>query len=164
MPADAHSIPDEILYQLVIKPQSVDALFDTLYERPSELNRQHFMTINSHLDQQVRPGQMVIITPPDAQQCTPFEAYIMDVARRIDQKLAAQFEEEAQVMAEYYGLLANVATYSGAGYGVAVNYFKQHVNQVAHILNSIEKLYVDTYNRRRFSTQEFFRMRKLLFG
>ncbi len=163
MPAEARSIPGEILYHFVIKPQSVDELFNTLYERPSELSKQHFMAINSHLDQQVRPGQMVIVTPPDAQQCTPFEANLMDAARRIDQQLAAQSEEEAQVVAEYYGLLANVATYSGAGYGVAVNYFKQHKNQVEHVLNGIEKLYVDTYNRRKFSSEGFYRMRKLLF-
>ena len=163
MPAEARSIPGEILYHFVIKPQSVDELFNTLYERPSELSKQHFIAINSHLDQQVRPGQMVIITPPDAQQCTPFEANLMDAARRIDQQLAAQSEEEAKVMAEYYGLLANVATYSGAGYGVAVNYFKQHKNQVEHILNSIEKLYVDTYNRRKLSTEAFYRMRRNLF-
>ncbi|NOZ55142.1 MAG: hypothetical protein GXP08_18725 [Gammaproteobacteria bacterium] len=81
MPSTAQSIPSEILYHFVIKHQPVDALFDTLYDHPSELTKQHFMTINSHLEHQVRPGQMVIITPPDAQQCTAFEADLMDVAR-----------------------------------------------------------------------------------
>ncbi|NOX43617.1 MAG: hypothetical protein GXP19_07785 [Gammaproteobacteria bacterium] len=44
----------------------------------------------------------------------------MEAARRVDQQLAAQSEEEARVMAEYYGLLANVASYSGVGYGIAI--------------------------------------------
>lgn len=63
-----------------------------------------------------------------------------------------------------YALLANIASYSGAGYGIAVNYFKQHKIQVEQILNSIEKLHVNTYNRYgRFNTKEFFQQRKRLF-
>ena len=163
MSAEARRIPDEILYHFVIKHQSVDELFNTLYEHPSELTKQHFMHVNNHLEQRVRPGQMVVITPPDAQQCTPFEADLMETARLVDRQLAAQSAEDAKVMAEYYGLLANVANYSGAGYGVAVNYFKQHKSQVEQILNSIEKLYIETYSHRKFSTEEFFRMRRNLF-
>ena len=163
MAAEARRIPDEILYHFVIKHQSVDELFNTLYEHPGELTKQHFMHVNSHLEQRVRPGQMVIITPPDARQCTPFESDLMEAARLVDQQLAAQSAEDAKVMAEYYGLLANVANYSGAGYGVAVNYFKQHKSRVEKILNSIEKLYIETYNHRKFSSEEFFRMRRNLF-
>ncbi len=67
MSAQARSLPGEILYQFVTKSQSIDELFNTLYEHPSELNKQHFMATNEHLGKQVRPGQMVIITPPNAQ-------------------------------------------------------------------------------------------------
>ncbi len=163
MPAEARRIPDEILYDFVNKHQSVDELFYHLYDRPSEMTKQHFMTVNSHLNQQVRPGQMVIITPPNAQQCTALEADFREAARRIDRQLEAQSEQEAKVMAEYYGLLSNVANYSGAGYGIAVNYFKQHKTQVEHLLNEIEKLHVKTYRRYgKFNTDDFFRHRKLL--
>ena len=164
MPAQASSLPDEILYHFVTKPQAVDELFNSLYERPSELTKQHFMAINAHLDQQVRPGQMVIITPPNAQQCTAFEADLTEVARRIDRQLETLSEEQANVVAENYGLLTNVATYSGAGYGIAVNYFKNHKSQVEYILNEIEKLHVKTYNRYgKFNTNTFFGHRKRLF-
>jgi len=68
------------------------------------------------------------------------------------------------VVAEYYELLANVSAYSGAGYGVAVNYFKKHIGQVEHILNEIEKLHVKTYNRTgKFNSKAFFGHRKLMF-
>ncbi|NOZ55141.1 MAG: hypothetical protein GXP08_18720 [Gammaproteobacteria bacterium] len=67
-------------------------------------------------------------------------------------------------MAEYYSLLANVANYSGIGYGVAMNYFKQHKTQLEHILNQIRKLHIDTYNKSgAFNTNDFFTHRKRLF-
>ncbi len=165
MTAKASSIPDEILFHFVTKPQSIDALFNSLYDQPDEFTRQHFMTVNSHLEQNARPGQMVILTPPNADQCTLFEADLMEAARRIDRQLAAQSEAEAKAMVEQYSLLSNVAAYSGAGYGVAMNYFKQHKTQVEHILREIKKLHVKTYNRYgKFNTKEFFRHRKLLFN
>ncbi len=122
------------------------------------------MATNTHLGQQVRPGQMVIITPPDAQQCTAFEADLTEIARRINQQLEAQSEEQAKLAAENYALLSNVASYSGAGYGVAVNYFSNHKKQVEYILNEIEKLHVRTYNRTgKFNSSTFFNHRKRLF-
>jgi len=163
MSRTAKNIPDEILYHFVIKHQSVDALFSTLYDRPNELTKQHFIAVNNHLVKQVRPGQLVIITPPNAQQCTPFEADLQEAARHIDRQLAAQSAEEAIIMSKYYGLLANIANYSGAGYGVAVNYFRQHKTQVEHLLKAIEKLHVDTYRLQKFSTDSFYRMRRNLF-
>ncbi len=164
MPAIASSIPGEAFYHIVTKHQSVEELLNRLYEHPTEITKQHFMAINNHLVKQVRPGQMVIITPPSAQQCTEIETALSEVARRIDQQLTLQAEAEAKVVAQHYDLLANVANYSGMGYGLAINYFKEHKSQVEHILTEIEKLYVKNYNRYgRLNTDEFFRHRKLLF-
>lgn len=164
MVAEAYSIPNEALFHFVIKHQSTDQLFNSLYDHPSEKIKRHFMEVNSHLGKQVRPGQMIILTPPDTQQCTPLEGELMEAARRVDRQLEALSEEEAKVISEHYALLANVANYSSAGYGIAMNYFKVHKDHVEHILKSIEKLYIETYNHRKFSTEEFFRMRKNLFN
>ena len=165
MSSNAHSIPGEVFYDFVTQPQSVEQLFKSIYERPSEATRKHFMSVNSHLGQQVRPGQMVIITPANAQQCTAYEADMLDAARVVDKNLASLTAAEAKVMAEHYAWLANVADYSEAGYGVAVNYFKQHKNQVGPILKKIETLYVNTHNRSgRYNTKEFFQQRQLLFN
>jgi hypothetical protein len=164
MTAEAKNIPEEIFFHFAIKRQSVDALFNSLYDKPTEITKQHFLTVNAHLDQQVRPGQMVIVTPPNAQQCSIYEADLSEAARRIDQKLDAQSEEDARVMAEYYDLLANAASYSGIGYGIAANYFKQHKNQVEQILKQIERLYVSNYNKYgRYNNEAFFQQRRRLF-
>ena len=164
MTATARAIPKEVFFDFVIQPQSIEQLFKRLYQHPSDSTRQHFMTVNSHLGQQVRAGQMVIITPPNAQQCSAHETDLIDAARLVDKKLASQSADEAKVMAENYALLANVANASGAGYGVAVNYFKQHKLQVEQILKKIETLHVTTYNRNgRLNSTAFFQQRKLLF-
>lgn len=164
MTAEAKNIPDEIFFHFAIKRQSVDSLFNALYDKPTAATKEHFLVVNSHLGEQVRPGQMVIVTPPNAQQCTIYEADLSEAARRVDQKLEAQSEEEARVMAQYYDLLANAASYSGAGYGIAANFFKQHKNQVEHILKQIERLYVSNYNKYgRFNNEAFFRQRRRLF-
>ena len=164
MSSNSHPIPDEIFYDFVTRPQSIEQLFSSLYERSDPTTRQHFMATNSHLGAQVRPGQMVIITPPNAQQCSAYEADLSAAAQLVDKQLAEQTAEEAKIMAENYALLANIANYTGAGYGVAVNYFKQHKMQVKNILQKIETLHVNTYNKRgNFSNREFFQRRKMLF-
>ncbi len=56
MPAIANSVPSEILYHFVTKHQSVEELYNSLYVHPAEITKKHFMTVNSHLDQQVRPN------------------------------------------------------------------------------------------------------------
>ena len=158
------AIPGEVFFHLTEKQQSVDALFRALYERHDEATRQHFMWVNSHLGEQVQPGQLVIITPPGAQQCTAFEAGLMAAARRIEQQRQGLSGQEARVMARHYGLLSNIAGYSGAGYGIAINYFRQHKSQIEFILRDIEKLHVNTYNRHgRFNEAGFYRQRKLMF-
>jgi len=74
MPKQAQSLPDEILYHFVTKPQSVDQLFSSLYDQPSETIKQHFMVTNAHLGKQVRPGQMVVFLQPESLHRMPNNA------------------------------------------------------------------------------------------
>ena len=84
MPTQTRSIPSEIHYHIVTKPQSTDSLLSTLYNHPSETTKQHFMSVNQHLGQQVRPGQMVFITPPDSLQCSALESDLTEIGRRLN--------------------------------------------------------------------------------
>ena len=164
MTASALNIPDEVAFHFVVKKQSLDTLINSLYNNPSELTKQHFLAVNSHLQQQVHPGQMVIITPPNSQQCMAYEAALSQAAQHIDKMLQAQSEEEARIMSEYYDLLAYAADKSGIGYGVAVNYLKHHHKQIESILKQIEKLYVDQYNKQgKFNSNVFLQQRRRLF-
>ncbi len=163
MTATASRIPDEVLYDFVTQPQTREQLISSLYARASDATKKHFLNINSHLGPQVYPGQMVIITPVNAQQCSGYEAQLIQAAAIIEKQRQTQTADEAKFMAENYALLANIANSSGAGYGIAVNYFKQHKLQIERLLTRIEQLHVTAYNRNcRFNTNEFFQQRKLL--
>jgi len=163
----ACDVPKGVLYTFVTQKQSVDQFFEHLYIKPTEKTAPHFKALNSHLNEEVRPGQLVIITPPETPQCMAFENDLKDVAARIEKTLKekSQSETEAKTMVEHYSLLANVANYSSAVYGVVMNYFNHHKSNIEYILSEIEKLYVKMYRKYgQFNTQEFFKHRKILFS
>mgnify|MGYP006971752536 CR=1 FL=1 len=161
----ASSIPAEIFYQFAKKNQSVDDLIRSLYIHPSAETISHFKSINRHFKNgQVMAGQMVVITPPDSQQCTGYESELAEAARLIDNKLAELSAQEKQIMAEHYQLLNNIASYGGAGYGATLTYFGHHVKNVEGILKQISNEYVKTYNKQGdLYSREFFQRRKQLF-
>ena len=71
--ASVSAIPDEIYYHFAKETQTVDALINLLYTGPSKLAVEHFKAINSHLKaEQVQAGQLIIVTPPNSQQCSRF--------------------------------------------------------------------------------------------
>ena len=87
MSAQAQSIPGEIHYHFVTTSQSTDSLLSTLYNHPGEATKQHFMSVNQHIGQQVRPGQMVFISPPDSLQCSALESDLTEIGLRLKRVL-----------------------------------------------------------------------------
>lgn len=160
------SAPGEMFYHFAKKNQTVDELIRSLYSQPSQLAVDHFKAINSHLkNNRVKVGQMVVITPPNSQQCTLFEAELAEVALKIDEKLAKLSEEEARIIAENYQLLNNITSVGSAGAGGMLVYFNRHVHSIERILKQINELYVKTYNTTStLNTHHFFQQRKMLFA
>ncbi|MCF6338810.1 MAG: hypothetical protein L3J84_12815 [Gammaproteobacteria bacterium] len=142
-----------------------DTLIGALYTSPSALAVDHFKAINSHLKNgQVDAGQLIIVTPPNSQQCSRFEADLMDAAALVDQKLAELTEADRKIMADNYQLLSNIASAGGNGYGATLVYFGHHVSRIKHILQQIENVYVQTYNATgKLGSTDFFQFRKQLF-
>ncbi|MCF6255752.1 MAG: hypothetical protein L3K25_05540 [Gammaproteobacteria bacterium] len=165
MTASASAIPDEIYYHFAEKSQTVDTLINSLYTSPSALAVEHFKAINSHLKNgQVEAGQLIIVTPPNSQQCSRFEADLMDAAALVDQKLAELTEADRKIMADNYQLLSNIASAGSNGYGATLVYFGHHVSRIKHILQQIENVYVQTYNATgKLGSTDFFQFRKQLF-
>ena len=113
---------------------------------------------------QVEIGQLIIVTPPNSQQCSRFEADLMDAAALVDQKLAELSEADRQIIADNYQLLSNIASAGGNGYGATLVYFGHHLNRIKHILQQIESVYVQTYNATgKLGSTDFFQFRKQLF-
>lgn len=157
--------PDEVFYHIAKQPQTVDALIHSLYRHPAPLTVDHFKAINSHLkDGRVQAGQLIIITPQNSQQCSRFEADMMEAAALVDKQLAALSGEERRILAENYQLLSNVASVGGVGYGTTLIYFAHHVKNLEGILKQIEQLYIQTYNKTsKLNSPKFYEMRKQLF-
>ncbi len=165
MASNASNIPGEIFYHFVKKNQATDELIRTLYTRPSGETITHFKAINSHLKNgQVKLGQMVVMSPPNSQQCTRFEADLAEAALLVDIKLAKLSAQEKQIMAERYQLLNNITSYGGAGYGASLTYFGHHMKSIEATLKLISELYVKTYNSKGdLYSRKFFEQRKTLF-
>ena len=166
MASNASSIPSEMFYHFVKKNQSTDELIRTLYTSPSAETIAHFKAINSHLKNgQVKLGQMVVISPPNSQQCTRFEADLAEAAQLVDLKLATLSSQEKQILTERYQLLNNIASYGGAGYGASLTYFGHHMKSIEATLKLISELYVKTYNSKGdLYSRKFFEQRKTLFA
>ncbi len=161
----ANATPPEIFTHIVRKEMSVDTLIGLIYDRPSPATVAHFKFVNDHLkDNRVQPGQLVIISPPDSQQCTPFETSLGELARRVDERLAAMKAAERQVLAQRYEVLNAVTQYSGVGYGVGMTYLTQHKKHVEAVLREIERTYVQTYKKYgKLNGKDFLSRRKALF-
>ena len=160
------SAPGEMFYHFSKKNQSVDNVIRSLYSQPSQPAVDHFKAINRHLkDNRVRVGQMVVITPPNSQQCTLFEADLAEAAKKVDETLAKLSQEEARIMAENYQLLSNSTQWGSAGVGAGMIYFNRHVRNIEGILKQINDLYVKTYTTTGgLKNPQFFQKRKALFA
>lgn len=151
-------------FHIITIEGSTDQLIGSLYVNPSPGTVQHFKALNWHLGHSVSPGRIAIVSPPDSLTCTLIEADMQAFAMRVDQRLQAMEAREAEIAARNHGLLSNIAGHSGAGYGIAMNYFNQHRKQIESHLKRIETLYVKSYNTQGgLKHPEFLAQRRALF-
>ena len=157
--------PDEALFFIAESRYSTDQLLRVIYTNPTEQTRNHFLQVNAHLQGGiVKPGQMVIVTPPNATSCQQWEAAMQAAARQVDIELTQMSEQERQNLARHYTLLNDVTSYTAPMYGWANSYFALRARQVEQILQQIDRLYVSTYSKHgHLRTDHFFAQRKALF-
>lgn len=161
---DKDQIPDEAMFFIADGYYSIDQIMRVIYDYPSEKTREHFVAINAHLKSRIEPGQMVIVTPPNASSCQRWEVVMQAVARQVDVELAAMAENERKALARNYALLSNVATYTSPMYGWVNNYFARRADHVKRILEQIDHLHGASYQAHgKLPTDHFFSQRKLLF-
>jgi len=62
--------PEEALFFVADGHYSVEQVYSAIYGHSAHSAKLHFSSVNSHLiGGAVRPGQIVIITPPDSVAC-----------------------------------------------------------------------------------------------
>ncbi|PXF64222.1 hypothetical protein [Kangiella spongicola] len=163
---DKISIPDEALFYISERTLPINAVIDFIYENPSQQTIDHFKNINLHLKNgQVKPGQMVIITPPDASYCHQWENVMMEAAAYTDQQLSQMSAAEKVNLARHYDLIQYSTEYVGAGYGLTATFYEQKKKHVERVLKEIERLYKNTLrtNNGKLATKSFFQQRQALF-
>jgi len=67
-------VPDQLGFYIVPEATNTKDLINTLYSEPSAITREHFLSVNGHLEDKSLPGQIVIVSPADSNMCTQQEA------------------------------------------------------------------------------------------
>ena len=159
-------IPDEALFYISERTLPLDAVIDFIYESPSDKTIAHFKGINIHLkNDQVKPGQMVIITPPNAESCQQWELIMQQAAAYTDEQLDKMSAKEKVNLARHLDLLQYSAENIGTGYGLTATFYQQKKKHVERILKEIERLYKTTLrsNNGKLASKSFFQQRRALF-
>lgn len=121
--------------------------------------------VNSHIKNDiVQVGQVVLLSPEDAQECTIEEAEFLNIAKAVDLTLLQLNNSEKQLLVERYEFLSNVASFNGLLLGVSNTAWNAHTNQVKAILKDLERTYVSSYKTNgNLNNQAFFTQRKIQF-
>lgn len=125
---DPTPIPEEYAIHIVEKSMPVDQLIMILYNCPEPLVYEHFKLVNSHIkNDTVWPGQVVLLSPADATQCTIEEQEFLTLAKQVDLTLLKLDASKREILAKRYDLLSSIGTYSGLLLGVANTSWSAHV-------------------------------------
>ncbi|WP_229702131.1 hypothetical protein [Bowmanella pacifica] len=162
----AQVIPQGYGVHVVQRLIPIVALAQQLYSNPSSQTIEHFIFVNSHIQNGVaKPGQVVLISPAETMACTAAEQAFLIYAGQIDEKLKELSFAEQELLAKRYDLLRNVAKYNGLMLGMANNSWNAQVKNVEAILKEIDQAYVQTYNSQgNLRNQRFFTRRQQLFS
>lgn len=151
---------------IVEKQMPVEQLIMIMYNSPSENTYKHFKMVNAHIKNGiVQVGQVVLLSPEDAQECTIEEAEFLNIAKAVDLTLLKLSNSEKQLLVNRYEFLSNAASYNGLFLGVSNTAWNAHTNQVKSILKDLERTYVTSYKSNgNLHNQNFFTQRKIQFA
>jgi len=150
---------------IVEQNMNIDQLIMILYNSPSEAVYNHFKLVNSHIkNNQVKIGQIVLLSPENSNECTVEEAEFIHIAELVDKQLLKLDSQERKILVSKYDFLSNAATYSGLLLGFSNTAWNAHTKQVTAILKDLEKTYVSSYNSTgNLNNKTFFTQRKIQF-
>ncbi|MFJ2714263.1 hypothetical protein ACIOZM_25860 [Pseudomonas sp. NPDC087346] len=156
--------PAESGFHIVQKPMSLDALERSLYEiTPSDVLRREFRSLNRHLSEQVKPGQMVIFSDSRNYMCRREEAQMMAAAEKVDEALRDLTDEEASFMVEHHEVIEPFLGVSSGALGVASFMVGQHMETLKDTLKELERLHTEQYRQHgNLNSPDFYAKRKRL--
>lgn len=156
--------PAESGFHIVQKPMSLEALERSLYENlPGEVLSKQFRSLNRHLGERVKPGQMVIFSDSRNYMCRREEAQLMIAAEKVNEALKDLSDEEASFMVEHHEVIEPFLEVSAGSLGVASFMIGQHLETLKTNLRDLEELHQKQYRQYgHLNSPEFFAQRKRL--
>ncbi|RON84476.1 hypothetical protein [Pseudomonas fluorescens] len=156
--------PAESGFHIVQKPISREALERALYENmPSDALLGQFRSLNRHLGEQVKPGQMVLFSDSRNYMCHREEAQMMAAAEKVNEALKDLTDEEASFMVEHHEAIEPFLGVSSGALGVASFMVGQHMESLKNTLTELERLHIEQYRQHgNLYSPEFFAQRKRL--
>lgn len=156
--------PAESGFHIVQKPMTLAALERELYEiSPGDSLRREFRSLNRHLGERVKPGQMVLFSDSRNYMCRREEAQMMAAAEKVNEALKDLSDEEASFMVEHHEVIEPFLEVSAGTLGVASFMIGQHLEGLKNTLKALEQLHQQQYTQHRhLHSPEFFAKRKRL--
>lgn len=150
-------------FHIVQRPMSRNDLQASFFHDPFSVRAKQFLTFNSHLGPQIKPGQLVILADPDDPLCYPEVAQLKQAAAIVDAALQDLTDEEASFMVQHHDAIESFLTHGSTAVGVGETVFAKHLKTMAGTLKDLENLHQRTYQQHgHLRTSEFFAERKRL--
>lgn len=151
-------------FYVVPKSTTADTLEAQLFTSRNHAIIAKFKALNPNLDQ-VKAGQMIVLSDPNNLRCTREEAYLMAAAEKVNTALQALTPDEADFMARHRDEIESFLKHGSTSVGTGVAVFASNLDNVKSALRDIEALHQRTFLRDgHFRSPEFFAERKRLFG
>jgi hypothetical protein len=123
-----------------------------------------FRALNPGLDQ-VKAGQMIVLSDPENYSCTEEEERLMATAKMVNRALADLSPEEADFMVRHREEIESFIKHGSTGTSIAAAMFEGNLNNVKGVLDGIEELHKRTFAKHgHLRSPEFFAERKKLFA
>ncbi|WP_323567416.1 hypothetical protein [Pseudomonas sp. 5S4] len=166
-PPELQSEPIELHdpgFYIVPRSTTVERLEAQLFTSASSAVIAKFRILNPGLDQ-IKAGQMIVLSDPNNGQCTEEEARLMDAAKVVNMALEDLSPEEADFMVRHRDEIESLIKYGSIGTSMAAAVYKDNIDAVGEILEAIEDLHKRTFNQHgHLRSPEFFAERKELFA
>lgn len=156
--------PVESGFHIIQQPMTLDALERSLYENPpSDALRQELRSLNRHLGERVKPGQMVIFSDSRHYMCRREEAQMMIVAEKVNEALKDLSDEEASFLVEHHEVIEPFLEVSAGSLGVASFMIGQHLESLKTTLKELDGLHQQQFREHgHLHSPEFFSRRRRL--
>jgi hypothetical protein len=135
--------PQEPGFYIVPKSISAEQLEARLFPAPQPNVIARFRSLNPNLDQ-VKAGSMIVLSDPDNQQCTYEESLLMETAEIVRAALEPLTVEEADFMAQHYGVIQGALSDQSKVIGIVTAMAANHLDGIKNILKDIETLHTNT--------------------